>query len=79
MTSSGVFGFQATAALQVIGLPLVALNWFNIDSETDAIFLTPNWLNLLMAVLNIVDLKLVNDRNNIFGLFWSEIIFIETQ
>ena len=27
--SNGSLGFQATAALQVMGLPLVAFSWFN--------------------------------------------------
>ena len=69
VTSRGVLGSQATAALQVIGLPWVAFNWFNIASEIEAIGLTPKGLNLLMTVLNItVDVRLEIERNNIFLL-----------
>ena len=70
VTSSGVLGSQATAALQVMGLPWVAFNWFNIASEIEAIGLTPKGLNLLITVLNIaIGLRLVIERNNMLSFF----------
>ena len=81
VTSRGVLGSQATAALQVMGLPWVAFNWFNIASEIEAIGLTPKGLNLLITVLNIaVGLRLVIERNNMLSFFqkcnFSKLCFV---
>ena len=64
VTSSGVFGFQATAALQVIGFPLVAFNWFNIASGIEDIGLEFRGLSLLTTLLSIL-VEVCKDLNHI--------------